>query len=183
MEALQAFEAGILIFIQDSLRQDWLNPIMIFITHLGDNGIAWIVLGLVMLIFKRTRRGGLIMLLCLLGAWIVNDFILKELIARVRPYEAIRGLSILVEAESSFSFPSGHTNSSFACAWALTAVYGKRGAWAYLPAGLIALSRCYVGVHYPTDTIAGVLVGCLMAFLMYRLVIYTETRIKSKKES
>ena len=172
IEALTLFEQSILLFIQNNLRIDFLNPIVVFITRLGDMGIAWIVLGVIMLFFKKTRRGGLIMLLCLAGAWLVNDFVLKPLVARIRPYDAVGTLSILVHAESSFSFPSGHTNASFASAIALTMVYGKKGAWAYLPASLIALSRLYVGVHYPTDVLGGMIVGTVMGYLVYRLIIY-----------
>lgn len=181
MEAILALEQSILLFIQENLRFDWLNPIMRFITMLGDAGIMWIILGAAMLFFRKTRRGGLIMLLCLAGACLINDLVLKELIARERPYTVIEALDILVRPETSFSFPSGHTNASFASAFALTKVYGKKGAWAYIPAALIALSRCYVGVHYLTDVLAGMAVGTLMALAVYQLFIYIEKRRRLKK--
>lgn len=167
-EAILNFDSSILLFFQEHIRAGWLNPIVEFITHLGDMGILWIVLGVVMLFFKKTRRKGFLMLLCLLGAWLVNDFVLKPLIARPRPFNIIPGLENLV-GEDSFSFPSGHTNASFACALALTLIYGKKGAWAYLPAALIAVSRCYVGVHYPTDILGGMVVGTLMSLAVYKL--------------
>ncbi len=181
IEALTLFEQSILLFIQNNLRVDFLDPIVVFITRLGDTGVAWIALGVVLLFFKKTRRGGLIMLFCLAGAWLVNDFVLKPLIARVRPYDAIDTLTILVKAETSFSFPSGHTNASFASAIALTMVYGRKGAWAYLPATLIALSRLYVGVHYPTDVLGGMIVGTVVGFLVYKLFIYIEKNHPNRK--
>lgn len=182
MEALQLLDQNILLFIQEHIRLGWLNPIMVVITHLGEAGIMWIVLGLVMMFFKKTRRGGLIMLICLAFAWVINDFVLKELFARARPFNTIEGLTILVKAPGSFSFPSGHSNASFACALALTMLYGKKGAWSFIPAALIALSRCYVGVHYPTDILTGAIVGTLLSLAAYKLVIYVEGRYKLKKE-
>lgn len=168
-EAILNFDSTILLFFQEHLRAAWLNPIVEFITHLGDMGILWIVLGIVMLCFKKTRRQGLVMLLCLLGAWIVNDFVIKPWVARPRPFNVIPGLENLV-GEDSFSFPSGHTNASFACALALTLIYGKKGAWSYVAAALIAVSRCYVGVHYPTDILGGMVVGTLMSLIVFKLL-------------
>lgn len=169
MEALLQAESVLLLFIQDHLRHDWLNPIMVFITSLGNSGFIWILLGVCLLLPKKTRRGGAVLLLCLLGAWLLNDYVIKPLVARPRPYTTIPGLTALVQ-EASFSFPSGHTNCGFACALALTMYFGKAGAWTYVFAAIIALSRCYVGVHYPTDILGGMIVGTLSAWLVYRLL-------------
>lgn len=169
-EAIFNFDASVLLFIQEHLRNEFLNPIVTFITRLGDNGAIWIILGLALLIPKKTRRGGFDMLMCLLLAFLINDLVLKDLIARIRPYEMIEGLSILVPPETSFSFPSGHTNASFASAADLTLVFGKKGAWSYILAAAIALSRLYVGVHYPTDILGGIIVGTLAAFAAYYLL-------------
>ena len=169
LEAIQSFDESVLLFIQETLRFDFLTPIMLFITRLGDSGFIWILLGVIMLFPKKTRRAGVVMLLCLAGAFIVNDLIIKPMVARVRPYETIAALNNLL-TEGSFSFPSGHTNSSFACALALTLIYGKKGAWAYLLAVLIAFSRCYVGVHYLTDIFAGMVIGTVMSFVVFKLV-------------
>lgn len=168
--AILNFDEAALLFIQETLRCTFLTPIMIFITRLGDTGFIWILLGLALLFPKKTRRGGFDMLICLLVAFIINDLMLKDWIARIRPYEVIEGLDILIAPETSFAFPSGHTNSSFACAMALTLAFGKKGAWSYVLAVLIALSRLYVGVHYPTDIIGGMIVGTLSACITYYLL-------------
>jgi membrane-associated phospholipid phosphatase len=179
--AIFNFDASVLLFIQEHLRNEFLDPMVIFITMLGDNGIIWILLGLALLIPKKTRRGGFDMLICLLFAFLVNDLLLKSLFARIRPYELIEGLTILVPPETSFSFPSGHTNASFACATSLTLSFGKKGALAYIPAAAIALSRLYVGVHYPTDVLGGILVGTLAAFAAhYLLKRFLKTNFISK---
>ena len=178
MEALQLLDGNFLLFIQEHIRLEWLNPIVMFITSLGNSGIIWIALGIVLLFFKKTRRAGMLSLLCLIGAWLVNDFVLKEIFSRVRPYEVVEGLTHLGGPESSFSFPSGHTNASFAAAFGLAAGFGKKGAWSYILATLIAFSRCYVGVHYLTDVLAGMIVGTLVAFLVYKLFLYCEPRLE-----
>ena len=170
MTALQSFDANALLYIQDFLRTPFLTVIMVFFSRIGDSGIIWIVTGLVLLVPKSTRRGGFDVLICLLVAYLINDCVIKVLVERIRPYEVINGLTILVPPESSFSFPSGHTNSSFAAALALTLAFGKAGALAYIPAVLIAFSRCYVGVHYPSDVLAGMLVGTLVSLAVYMLL-------------
>jgi len=167
MTAIQSFDTNALVYIQDFIRTPFLTAIMVFFSRIGNSGILWIVTGLVLLIPKRTRRGGFDVLICLAAAFLINDYVLKLLIARVRPYDVINGLTILVPPESSFSFPSGHANSSFAAALALTLALRKKGALAYIPAVLIAFSRCYVGVHYPSDVLAGMLVGTLVSLIVY----------------
>lgn len=169
-QAIALFDQNILLFIQENLRFDFLDPIMVFFTRLGDTGFIWILMAIVMLVPKKTRRAGIVVLLCLAGAFILNDLILKPLVARARPFVTMEELSVLVSHPGSFSFPSGHTNSSFACALALTLIYGKKGAWAYILAAIIAFSRCYVGVHYPTDVFVGMIVGTVASYAVFRLV-------------
>jgi len=182
IDTIQNFDASALLYIQDFIRMPFLNAIMVFFSTIGNLGLLWIALGLVLLFPKRTRRGGVDILICLAIAYIINDLVIKELVARVRPYDTIEGLKILVSPLSSFSFPSGHANSSFAAAMALTLAFGKKGAWAYIPASLIAISRCYVGVHYPSDVIAGMIVGTLVAFGVYMLLKkYVKTNFIKKK--
>lgn len=170
MAAIQSFDANALLYIQDFLRTPLLTAIMVFFSRIGDSGIIWIVTGLVLLIPRKTRRGGFDVLICLLAAFLINDYVIKVLVARIRPYDVINGLTILVPPESSFSFPSGHANSSFAAALSLALAFGRKGAIAYIPAVLIAFSRCYVGVHYPSDVFAGMLVGTLVSLAVYMLL-------------
>lgn len=168
--AVLNFDSAALLFIQENLRSDFLTPVMTFITRLGDAGFIWILLGIVLLFPPKTRRGGFDMIICLAAAFVLTDIVLKDLIGRIRPYEVIEGLKLLVAPETSFSFPSGHTSASFACATALTLSFGKKGAWSFVLAALIALSRLYVGVHYPTDVLGGIVVGTLAAVGAYYLL-------------
>lgn len=182
IEALQSVDANILLFIQHYVRFPLLDTVMVFITTLGNSGLIWIFIGLLLLIPKSTRRGGLDVLMCILVAFLLNDIVLKELISRLRPYDTVEGLTILVNPLSSYSFPSGHANSSFAAAMALTLAFGKKGAFAYIPAVLISFSRCYVGVHYPSDILAGMIFGTLVSLAVYNILRkYVESDFVQKK--
>lgn len=179
---IQSYDSAALLYIQEHLRFPLMNAFMVFITRLGDSGLIWILIGLVLLFPKKTRRGAIDALVCLSVAVLINDFVIKDIVLRPRPYVSIGSLSILVEPLSSYSFPSGHTGSSFAMALALTLEFGRRGALAYIPAVLIAFSRCYVGVHYPSDVIAGAFVGTLVSLGVWILLKkYVKTDFIPKK--
>ena len=165
MNALTIFEGNILLWIQDNLRGA-LDGVVRFITMLGDHGYFWIGLTILLLLFRKTRRPALNAALSMIFTLLVVNIILKPLVGRIRPYEVIEGLSYIVAKESEFSFPSGHSANSLACAWVLFRMAPKKlGVPALILGLLIALSRLYVGVHYPTDVIAGVAIGIAMAEL------------------
>jgi undecaprenyl-diphosphatase len=166
-------DSALLLWIQETLRVSFLNPTMIFITHLGDAGIVWLVLSVAFLLIPKTRKMGLACLFSLLIMVVVNDLILKNAVARIRPYEAIEGLERLIEAQVDYSFPSGHTASSFACAYVILRMATKKAAAvpAVVLAALIAFSRLYVGVHYPTDVLAGMVLGVLCGIAGCRIVL------------
>ena len=107
MDWILDFDAGILLFIQEYIRQDFLTPLVKFITHLGDAGWFWIALSVVLLFFKKTRRAGITALLALLIGALITNVALKNLVARIRPYEVIEDLHLLIEKQSDYSFPSG----------------------------------------------------------------------------
>ena len=167
---ISGLDEAILLFVQENIRTPALTFIMRLFSRIGDAGIGWIALGVLLLIFARTRRRGAVMLGALATEYVLCDLVIKKLVLRPRPYLVIQQLVLLVAQESSTSFPSGHSASSFTCAYMLTRLFGKKGAWAYLPASLIAISRIYVGVHYPSDVVAGVLFGTLVGVVMYPLL-------------
>ena len=171
MNALNLFEANIILWIQENLRVGFLNPVMQGITHLGDGGIFWIIVSVVLLLFKKTRKIGLCCALGLIFDLLVVNMALKPLVARIRPYVVLNDITILTHQPGDHSFPSGHSAGSFACAWALfRACKNKKwGTAALVLASLISLSRLYVGVHYPTDVIGGIAVGIIVGELGYHL--------------
>ena len=148
-----------------------LDTLMCAITRLGDAGIFWILLCMVLLILPKTRRSGVILMAALLVDLVICNGILKPLVHRIRPFDVRTGIELLVKRPTDYSFPSGHTAASFA---SVTALYlaGEKKLWipALVLAVLIAFSRLYLYVHYPTDVLGGVVAGLAAGALGYWLV-------------
>ncbi|MBQ8183255.1 MAG: phosphatase PAP2 family protein [Clostridia bacterium] len=166
----------------DGIMNPVLNGIMTFITHLGDTpGIIWCVLGICLLIPRKTRKLGILVFAGLAFSSLINNVVLKELIDRPRPYNIDASVwenagytyvwPDLIKKSSSASFPSGHTSTSIGAAFALLLGCRKKqlaiGIPAFILSLLIGFSRIYVHVHYPTDVIAGAVVGLLAAVAIY----------------
>ena len=138
--------------------------VMVFVSGLCNHGEVWIVLAAVLLCFRKTRRVGLTVALALLLDVIVCNGVLKPLVGRVRPCTVNPAVELLVACPSDASFPSGHTASSFAAVGALWAA----GSCLWLPglvlAVLIAVSRLYLYVHWPTDVLFGALLGWVLGY-------------------
>ncbi len=143
---------------------EWLDYIFIFITRLGDMGFAWILCTVILLCFRNKRRSGFAMALALVFSAIAVNLALKNLAARPRPYDFYQGIALIIQPETSYSFPSGHTTSSFAAALTLFWLEKKIAPYAVILASLIAFSRLYLCVHYFTDVLGGMLLGALLAF-------------------
>ena len=154
-------EIHILDMIQN-LRTPIGDVVVPLITRLGDAGIIWIILTVLLLIIPKTRKTGVIMMAALLVDVLLCNVFIKNLVARTRPFDVNTAVQLLVAKPQDYSFPSGHTAASFA---SVTALYlaGEKKMWkvALVLAVLIALSRLYLYVHYPTDIIGGVIFGSL----------------------
>lgn len=163
-------EIHILDMIQ-SLRTPIGDVVVPLITRLGDAGIIWIILTVLLLIIPKTRKTGVIMMAALLADVLLCNVVIKNLVARTRPFDVNTAVQLLVAKPRDYSFPSGHTAASFA---SVTALYlaGEKKMWraALVLAVLIALSRLYLYVHYPTDIIGGVVFGSLSGYLAYKIV-------------
>ena len=169
MEALNQFELGMLHSLHDALECGFSDVFFSTITHLSDKGIFWIVLAAIFLCFKKTRRAGMTMGIALILGLLSVNLILKPLVARIRPYDLDSTISLLIAAESDFSFPSGHTVAAFEGAVGLFLCHRKWGTLAIVTASCIAFSRLYLMVHYPTDVIASVILGTVFAIIAYKL--------------
>ena len=173
VEWIQSIDTSILIFIQENLSFPLLDKIMIFITTLAEYGAIWIIVALLFLFSKKYRKYGVIMAIALLIMYVCNDLILKHIIGRLRPFEVNPEWQILISQPSGSSFPSGHTAVSFTGALCVSMANKKFAPYAYILAVLIAFSRIYLLVHYPSDIIGGAVVGTLYALLaiwVYKLI-------------
>lgn len=161
------WEGPVLLWIQEHMRNDFLTPVLTFLTHLGDHGYFWIALTILFLLLKKTKKVGGLMTCSLLLNTLVNNVLLKNLVARTRPYEVVDGLHRIIEAQSDYSFPSGHTGSAFAVAVVVFLMCPRKiGVPVLVFAFVIAFSRLYVGVHFPTDVLGGALIGAVIAYLV-----------------
>lgn len=169
---MNLFEVQILEWIRVNLRVPSLNGIVAAISALGNEGIFWTLLAVLLIAFKKTRKLGI----CCTGSVVITfllvNVILKPLVARVRPYDLEGYAELLLEhvkREHDFSFPSGHASNGLACAWVLFRMTKKQlGIPALVLAVFIALSRLYVGVHYPSDVLVGVIIGIVCAEISVR---------------
>ena len=169
------FDLPVLDWIAAHLWNPALDAIMPIITVLGDAGIFWIICSVVMLCIPKYRKAGASMALALIMGLLLCNVTLKPLVARIRPYDYQlqffqKHIPLLIEAQHDFSFPSGHTIASFEAAVALTLGHKKLGVAALVLAVLIAFSRLYLYVHYPTDVLTSVVLGTALAFLATFLV-------------
>ena len=170
LEQFQQFDGHLLIEIQKLCVCDALTPIMKFITSLGDKGMIWIAITLVLLLFKKTRKAGILTAIAIVISFGINNLLLKDLVARVRPYETFDQVHRLIAKPHDFSFPSGHSACSFVAAVSIALSTSKKlGIPALILATLIAFSRLYLGVHYPSDVICGALSGTLIAYIVYKV--------------
>ena len=165
-------ELQILDMIQQ-MRTVWLDHIMVAITTLGNGGLIWIIAGLLLLISKKHRKTGILLLAAFILEIILCNGVLKPLAARVRPCDINSTVQLLVSRPTDYSFPSGHTAASFASVVALF-MAGERKLWkpALVLAVLIAFSRLYLYVHYPTDVLGGLILGLIAGYLGSRLVLW-----------
>ena len=139
-------DKAILIGIQEYIRNDYLTPVMLFVSAIGSFGAVWLFMAMLMA-FRRSSRGqGILLLISILFCGGVGECI-KHVVMRPRPFLQIPDLMLLGPLPRSFSFPSGHTICAFA----------------------LAFSRLYLGAHYPTDVLAGVVVAYLGSAFVWRM--------------
>lgn len=174
-------ELTVLNWIQEHLRCDFLDTVMPIITRFGDEGIFWIIVAVILICIPKTRKAGLSMGLAMLMGWIVGNMILKNTVARIRPYDVQEGVNLLIDRLSSYSFPSGHTLVCFEAATALTMRYRKWGIAALVLAALVAFSRMYLFVHYPTDVLGGAVLGIAFGIFASKLIDLVYTKIEKRR--
>lgn len=177
---MNQFELEILNQIQKIFKCGFLDTVMPVITLFGDGGIFWIALSAIFIIFKKTRKMGITMGLSLAMGFILGNLCLKNIVARIRPYDLNADISLLVKKLHDYSFPSGHTLASFEAAVSITMYNKKIGIPALALAVLIAFSRLYLYVHYPTDVLAALVLGTVIAIVSFYIVKKSDEKYKFK---
>lgn len=183
-DLIQGWDESVLLWIQENARSDVLTVIMKAVSTFGSYGIGLIVVAVIFVFFKKTRRTGLTAGLAMgLGAVAVN-VIIKPLVLRPRPYITMDDLEPLMkEMKDPHSFPSGHTQAAFALAVSMCLVLRKKlvSVLALAFAVVMGFSRLYVGAHYPSDVLAGALIGTGVAFAAYGILRLIEKKVPPEK--
>lgn len=178
------WEFDFLVALQ-GMRTPLMDTVMAFLSNLGNAGILWICISVVLLLIPKYRKAGLEMLVSIAITYVIGNLILKNLVARPRPcdnvaqYQSIID-SLVVARPHDWSFPSGHSMNGFTASVALLCNNRKMGIPAVILAALIAFSRLYNFMHFPTDVLAGIAIGTIVALLVHAWFHRTS---KAKKES
>ncbi|MEJ5351799.1 MAG: phosphatase PAP2 family protein [Melioribacteraceae bacterium] len=182
-------DLSIFYFINHSLSNPLFDKFFVFITDVKNWFITYLVLYLI-LIIKGGRRGrisALILIFLIVASDQLSSVVLKNLIGRIRPCNVLNDVNLLVGCTNSFSFPSSHAVNNFAAAVFFSKLFPKYKWILLIVAFLVALSRPYVGVHYPSDILGGAIIGSLLGILFSYLVIFIEKffneKIKKGKSS
>lgn len=181
-----SFDLPILDWIQANLQSSFMDTFMPIVTVLGDAGLFWIAWAVLLLLFPKTRKIGLGMGFALIMGLLVCNVTLKPMIQRIRPYDFQEQefgilINLLIDRQHDFAFPSGHTIASFEAATVLLKNSKKMGIPAMILAVIIAFSRLYLYVHYPTDVIFSVFAGILFAFIGDALAGLAAPKLAPKK--
>ena len=182
LELIQRLDEQALRWIAETLRTPTMDKAFSLYTFLGNGGWVFILIGLVLLFFRKTRKAGASSLCAMVLGLLVTNLTLKPLVSRPRPWVVMEEFSTLVTSSDLNSFPSGHTCAAFAFGVALCAVLPQKWAKAaaLIAAALMGFSRLYVGVHFPSDVIVGALVGALCGlvgtWIVTRFVTWYQSR-------
>jgi len=169
LNALLELDGALLLLLQQG-RTDLLDQLAILYTSMGDAGLLWIALSVGLLCSKSTRKAGVLALAAMALGALCTNLVIKPMVARPRPWLDVAGLIPLIQEPDPYSFPSGHTCAAFAAGmiWMRTLPKPGTRVWAVVLAVCMGLSRLYVGVHYPTDVVAGALIGSFCAWLVWK---------------
>ena len=166
MQTITNIDLRLLNWIHEHLACSFLDFLMPKITFLGNGGLIWIAAAIIMIFFKKYRKIGIMIGTGLSAGVIIGNILLKNLIARERPCWINETVQKLISTPQDYSFPSGHTLSSFVAATIIMHSDRRMGIAAYVFASIIAFSRLYLYVHFPTDILAGALLGIIIGLIV-----------------
>jgi undecaprenyl-diphosphatase len=183
LEFLYKLDVSILYFINHTLSNPFFDKLFPFLTEVKNWYIAYIILFLIIML-KGGRIGRIaaaVFILLIISTDQFSSFFLKNLIGRIRPCNVFNDLNILVTCTGSFSFPSSHAVNNFAAAIFFTKIYPKYKWYFYTVAVLLAFSRPYVGVHYPSDAIGGAVIGLVFGYVFALVAIKIDNLMETRK--
>jgi undecaprenyl-diphosphatase len=162
-------------------RTVFLDRFFLFFTQLpGAIGQLWLIVGIVLLFFKRTRKTGAAVLVSYIGVLLFGELLLKHVVTRMRPCQIDQTFAMLVERPTSSSFPSTHSAFAFGTAMAIFMNHRRAGVLMFIVATLVAFSRLYLFVHFPTDVLCGIVLGIVVGFAAARICDFVEKKMQKE---
>ncbi len=181
IEAIVNLDVAITQFFANTAPPPILDKIMMFVTYLGEGGFIWILCGIILLIFKKTRIIGISLLLSLAFTFLLSQVVIKNIVNRPRPYLIVDGIKLLIAPPLGSSFPSSHSATAFASAMALFHFNKVYGAIALAFAAVVAFSRIYLCVHFLSDVVVGSILGVITGAVITHLsAIKTNTEVDTE---
>lgn len=180
MEIIHSIDNAVVDFFI-SLHSSFLTGFFGFFTKINDKGVIWISLTIILLIFKKTRKAGVLLAASLFVTTLLGEVVIKHLVCRERPFIQDDSIKLLITAPSGYSFPSNHTSSSFASATTIFLQNKRWGLCAFAVAILIATSRLYFTVHFMSDVFAGIILGVAVAVIVYATSKPIERKLLERK--
>lgn len=170
----------ILDFIREYLTNPVFDAVFVFCTTIVEHGRVWILTALIMLFTKKYRKAGILLLIAISLTFVSSEIIIKNLVCRPRPFYSDPNINLIIPAPSGYSFPSSHSSVSFAAATVIFYFNKKFGLAAFVLATLTAFSRLYLYVHYPTDVLAGICLGVIIAVAV--IVVFRRMEAHNNKQ-
>ena len=176
---MTGFDLNLLMQIHNAAHNGIFDIVMPYISAAGNNGIIWIAFSVVLLFNRKYRYIGVLCIAALDITSICGEGIIKNIVQRPRPFNEIHGVQLLINKPTSWSFPSGHTASSFTVFWIIFRELKTLAVPVFITAAAIAFSRMYLLVHYPSDIAGGIILGIFCAEIVIR--IYYRIYLKGNK--
>ena len=170
IDKIYAADFAVLDFIREHISTPALDYLMRFFSLLGEGAVLWIVIAALLLTRKKHRQTALEMASAMIFGSVVWIKILKNIVRRPRPFITRSETELILRAPGGVSFPSGHSMVAFACATVIFLNNRRAGIAAYVTAALIAFSRLYLYVHFPSDVLVGSLLGVITGTLVHLIL-------------
>lgn len=178
VEFITSIDFAILDFIQNTIKCVLLDYIMVFFSYIGEAGGIWLISAIIMLVFRKTRSTGVMIIVAVFAGYLIGEVGIKNIVGRLRPFRVNTDIVLNITPPSGYSFPSGHSCSSFAAATVIFMRNKKLGIFALVVASLVAFSRLYNYVHFPSDVICGIILGIICAVVT--VYLFRKTGLDTK---
>ncbi len=167
LKRIQTTDLRVLHYIHDHMRNRACNIIMPLVTMTGNFGILWFLAAGALFFTKQHRTVAYATFWSLFFSALFGNLIVKNLVKRRRPYDVAPGINTIISHPADYSFPSGHTSSSFAAATAIFMFLPTIGIIAFVAAIMISFSRLYLCVHFLSDVLIGVFLGTAIGIAVH----------------